>query len=558
MKKFDSAVNNFLTSAIPDDVKKTLIDLIQLSGRGRKDIIVFSEEILGVPLNRFQKKFLKRTTTPREQWKDVFNDDIEDIGGMLFGKNIAYSGNQCGKTLMLAIKHIWMNFYKIGMDLDDKLIDTAYYSTLNLSPRTRQTKACYKYIKDIIEGDLLINDGEKKYLNKASPLMEGFYAGDNLTLGEIRFSNNSIMYSVPTGQDQASSLAGGQFAYISYDECSQSLHLQEELGAKIMSRLIKYGVGLDLISTPEVDSQSHQFYFNLCKTGREKKNGWWATGAILDDNRFIPEAQRMRIKADLFATDKQRYRQVVLGEFITGGRRFFEVAEIDKLWQLESKIDCIAGHKYLLASDWGMSDTGDESVFMIFDYTDFQNSGKIKLVNHEKIKGGSPQMQFAVLRTLYDQYTSHGVDGVTAIRPMFVMDAQALGGVLIKKLLIKLSPKAFNIEKDEALFMLKKEMSHGREFSESEFDGTIIEKNLDFGNISSYYIEELASQLGNYHLDDAKITQDFVMCLMMGISWIVKKIPKQAVRTELSPLAGYNNITRALNNRRANNMVLIK
>jgi len=310
-----------------------------------------------------------------------------------------------------------------------------------------------------------------------------------------------------------------------------------------MSRLIKYGVCLDLISTPEVDSPSHQYYFNLCKTGRDGKDGWWATGAVLDDNKFIPVKQRSRIKADLFATDRQKYRQVVLGEFITGGKRYFEVAEIAQMWGLDSKIDCLPGHKYLLSSDWGMSNTGDPSVFMIFDYTDYQISGKIKLVNHETVKGGSPQMQFALLRTLYDQYTQYGDDGFTATKPVFVMDAQALGGVMIKKFLFQLEPHAFNIDKGEALFILKRELSSGRSYKEDDIDGSIIEKNTDFGNIRSYFIDEFNTQLGNYHIDDKKITQDFVMCLMMGVSWIVKKVPKSGKPLNLNPLAGYNKMS---------------
>ena len=344
---------------------------------------------------------------------------------------------------------------------------------------------------------------------------------------------------MPVGHDQASSLAGGQFAFISYDEAAQSLHLKNELGAKILSRLIKYGVGLDLISTPEVDSPSHQDYLRMVKLGLAGKEGWWAMTGNLDQNKFISTAQRTRIKADLLATDKSKYRQVVHGEFVTGGKRFFDVAEIDRMWRLAGKQPCLSGHKYLLVADWGMSDTGDPSVFFMFDYTDWQKSSKLYLVAHEKITGGSPAMQFALLRTLHEQYTWYdGNDKPTV--PVFVMDANALGGVVIKKMLVNLSPRGFDIDKDEALLILKREMSAGREFYESEVDGAIIEKNPDFGNVVSYFIDDLNTQLGSYHVDDAKLTQDYVMTLMMGVAWVAKKIPKAAKAASISPLAGYN------------------
>jgi hypothetical protein len=371
--------------------------------------------------------------------------------------------------------------------------------------------------------------------------MKDFLVGENTTLGELRFRNKSIFYTVPTGADQASSLAGAQFAYISYDEASQSLHLQQELGAKIMSRLIRYGVGLDLISTPEVDSPSHQYYMRVCKLGLKGEEGWWALNAVFDDNIFIPKEQRDRAKADLLATDKKKYRQVVFGEFVTGGKNFFDVREIENLWKLTSRIIAINGRKYLLIGDWGMADEGDPSVFYVLDYTDYLTGGKIKLVNHEEIKGGSPMMQFALFRTLHDAYTTHTDDG-TGIPPKVLLDTNALGGVVIKKLLADLKPIDFSIPKDEALFALKKAVSEGRDYYESEVDGAIIERNANYGLIESYYIQELADQLSIYHIEDKKLKQDHVMTLMMGVSYIVKKFGKAKVgkAVSLNPLAGYN------------------
>lgn len=541
ISKGDYAIKEFLISTLPGEAKRTIVEMIELNQRGREDITVFAEEMLGMPLNSFQRKFLKHTTTPRSKWGEIFGTVIEDIGGFLFGRNIAFPSNQVGKTVMIAIKHLWFNYYKIGLDLDDNLIDKAAYQTLNISPHSRQVKQCYTYVKEILEERFIINnpDGTKN-INKVHALMKDFLVGENSTLGELRFRNKSVFYTVPTGQDQASSLAGAQFGYISYDECAQSLHLENELGAKIMSRLIRYGVALDLISTPEVDSASHQYYMHICKLGLEGKEGWWALNAVLDDNIFIPQAQRERAKADLLSTDKKKYRQVVFGEFISGGKRFFDVKEIEQLWRLKGKQACQKGHQYLLIADWGMSDTGDDSVFIVFDYTSWFVGGIIIIANDETIKGGSPYMQFALLRTLYDAYTWYEDDGVTAHYPIFVMDAQALGGVVIKKLLSPMKPRGFSIEKDEALLLLKKEMSSGRDYYESEVDGAIIEKNPNFGSISSYYIEKLSEQLGVYHLKDEKLTQDWVMGLMMGVAYISRKFPKQIKKVEINHLAGYN------------------
>lgn len=531
----------FFSSTMDDESKLRFLELVECERRWRDDVIAFAEEGLGVMLNPYQKIWLSRTTTARSEWLEKFGEEIEDIGGYLYGSNVSAIGNQSGKTVGIAIKHIYMNKYKKGMELDEKLINSAHYSTLNISPHSRQTKACYGHVKDILNGQFIIDEDGKKRLNVLHPLMRDFLAGDNSNLGEIRFTNKSIMYSVPTGADQASSLAGAQFGYISYDECSQSLHLKEELGAKILSRLIKYGCCLDLIATPEVDSPSHQYYLHIVRLGQQKKSGWYAlTGMGMDDNIFIPKAQRERAKASLLATDKKKYRQVVKGEFITSGKRFFDGSEIENLWKLPGKRNVKNMGKYLLIADWGMSDTGDDSVFYVLDYTNYHMDGRIDLVNHESIKGGTPQMQFSLLRTLYEQYTWYDDDGVTAHPPTFLMDANALGGVVIKKLLTSLKPKSFDIDKDIALMELKNVMSKGRNYIESEVDGAIIELNPEYGALRSYYIDELSEQMGMYHVEDAKLTTDHVMTLMMGVSYITRKVSKNTKPAILNRLASHN------------------
>lgn len=506
-------------------------------------MVKFSEEMLGMPLNDFQKKFLTRTTTPRESWFELFADKIEDIGGFLYGRNIAFPSNQVGKTVMIAIKHIYFNYYKKGLDLDGAMIDKAYYATLNISPHSRQVKQCFAYVKEILNEQFIINDpAGAKRLNKLNPLLKGFLVGDNVNLGELRFVNGSTMYSVPVGQDQAASLAGAQFGYISYDECAQSYHLENELGAKIMSRLIRYGVCLDLISTPEVDSPSHQYYFHIVQEGLAGKNGWWACGATLDDNKFIPQLQRERAKADLLATNPIKYLQVVKGEFVSSGKRFFDHAEIENLWRLKGRIACVNEHRYILISDWGMSDTGDPSVHAVLDITPYLAGGKMQLVAHEEMEGGSPMMQFALLRTLYEAYTWYDEDGVTAHQPQFLMDAGALGGVVIKKMLSKLHPKGFDAEKDDALLLLKGAVGFNRDFEHSKIDGAVIEKNPNFGLVESYYIQKLGDQMGMYKIPDDKLKQDYVMVLMMGVSYVLTKWPRRSpqARVSIDPLASYN------------------
>ncbi|MBT9151002.1 MAG: hypothetical protein DDT40_01183 [candidate division WS2 bacterium] len=97
-KYWDTVLKDFFTSTLPDEVKREVVDF-ELNQRGREDICVYSYEILGIPLNNFQRKFLTYSTTPRSLWGEKFGIEIEDIGGYLFGRNIACPSNQSGKGL---------------------------------------------------------------------------------------------------------------------------------------------------------------------------------------------------------------------------------------------------------------------------------------------------------------------------------------------------------------------------------------------------------------------------------------------------------------------------
>lgn len=517
--------------------------------RGREDVIYFATKLLGIQLNRYQEIWLRRTTTPRQSWREIFPDSesFPDsfFEGMMFGKNISSVGNQSGKSVAIAVKHLWFCRYKIGMDLPPEMINTTDYATLNISPHSRQTQAVFDYVYDILhERWIIIQPDGTKSTNRLHPLMQNFYESSNNNKGEHRFSNGSTFHSVSTGQDQAASLAGGQFGYISYDEASQSRHLEAELGAKILSRLLKYGVCLDLIATPEVDSKSQQYYYRLVKKGMQGKDNWWAmTGMGVDDNIFIDERQKEAVKRDIMSTDAKKYLQVIKGEFLSSGSKFFNIEEIDHMFSLPSAVDCVNGRDYLVVADWGMSDDGDPSVFMVFDYTDYKvRGGKIRLVNADAITGGTPQQHFSLLRTFYDQYTWYGEDGIETHKPMFLMDANALGGVVIKKLLVSLHPIAFDTSlKDEALFETRRAMCMNRKLTK-DAEGRDVDLDPDYGKIASYYIPELSEQLALYTIDDEKIEQDRVMCLVMGVHYIVKKFkPKIDKKVVINPLAGYNN-----------------
>jgi hypothetical protein len=523
-----------------DSEDKTMMQSLALNiAHGRKDPVFFGEYFLGVQFHPLQKIWLWLTTkTQIEEAHKLAQQIGIKLPGTLdqllehnFLKNILCPSNRFGKTFVTSVKHIWYNFYKIGVTGSPDYIHDVRYSTLNISPHSMQVDAAYRYIIDIFNDRLIYMwEGQKR---RNICRIKSFLVDHKETKREIHFANDSMVKGVPTGEDQASSLAGTQFFYISYDEAPQSLHLRVELPAKIQSRLIDSGGPLDIIGTPEVDKPSHPYYHRLAKFGLGLEKGFFTLTGKLADNIFLGEKEKRDALESIKQTDPEKYRQVAFGEFITSGAKLFPTIAIERLFWKDTPIERgIGGHKYIISADWGFSDTGDPSVFYIVDYTRLsdwlEKTAKptkspqgilYEVVFSERVKGGSPYETLARLRLLQQDFND----------AIIIHDSSSMGGVIITKMLRELSVRHLydfttaKNPKDEMLFLLANAMADGRKLEEGE-DGMIKELNPDFGKIRSYYIPELEEQLGNYRMDDKKIEQDEVISLGMGIWYLEKKL----------------------------------
>jgi hypothetical protein len=273
-------------------------------------------------------------------------------------------------------------------------------------------------------------------------------------------------------------------------------------------------------------------------------------------NKYIHPDQKEKAKEEIRSTDIQKYKQMVEGKFVSTGKRFLALEVVSQVfengtkWQIKKLEQGLPGRKYLLIADWGMSDTGDASWFFVLDWTDFVELHRIYIVHHEKIVGGSPSMQLATLRVIFQNFGAHGsVDGegnVLWYPVKFIMDSNSMGGVMVKKMLFDLKPAPFDSHggtKDQMLAELHNVLNFERKYEIDKVTGDLVEMNPDFGKVGSYFIEELEEQLGSYQIEDTKLETDAVMSLGMGIWYLEKKIPKKPQgRMDLNPLSRYNQI----------------
>lgn len=540
---------------------------------GRKDPVLFAEKLLGIELHDGQKLWLWMTTKTQRDLAYEMGIKLHDENRKLweskeefekltkdheFLKNILVPSNRWGKTLVTSgVKHLWYNFYKIGVRGTPEHVAQARCGTLNLSPHSNQCQAGYDYILDILfskftysvlekNPDYVEGGAEPEEISvskKNECKISNFYVSDNSQKRTIFFKNGTKYTAIPTGEDQASSLAGTRYLYISYDEAAQSLHLKAELPAKIMSRLIDFGGPLDLVSTPEVDKPSHQYFFHVSKLGLKFEDGWFTLIGKLTDNIFLGKKEVEQISGSIKSTDPVKYRQVVYGEFVTTGKKMFDQILIERLWDEFVPKQVEYEHKYLVWADWGFSDTGDPTVFYVIDYTPKTRNGVIvkneyRIAYREAIKGGSPFTVLTRAKMLQREWNG----------AKFGHDSSSMGGVMIKKMLMEMGmPEVIDFsatgDKADMLFCLIVTMSEGRR-AKIDSEGKVIEENPDFGRLRGYYIPELEEQMGNYQynpdkgITDKRLEQDDVMCLGMAIWWLERKYMKSSAKSlSFNPLA---------------------
>jgi hypothetical protein len=311
-----------------------------------------------------------------------------------------------------------------------------------------------------------------------------------------------------------------------------------------MSRLIDFGGAMDLVSTPEVDKPSHQYFFHISKLGLKGEEGFYTLVGRLADNVFLGKKEVEQISRSIKSTDPVKYRQVVYGEFVTTGKKMFDQILIERMWDEFVPRMPEYDHRYLVIADWGFSDTGDPTVFYVLDYTPrkgingLEVKNEYRIVFREAIRGGSPYAVLTRFRMLQREW-----NGAKAMH-----DSSSMGGVMIKKMLQEMGMAdvidfSASGDKQDMLFCLIVVMSEGRRTAIDE-EGKISELNPNFGRLRGYYIPELEEQMGNYQYNpdkgvtDKRIEQDDVMCLGMGLWWLERKYMKSTVKNvSFNPLA---------------------
>lgn len=486
---------------------------IQAIQQGLYDPCFFARYWLGIELNPFQERALAKLAACL--WSGEYKP--EDLIEM-----ILRAGNRTGKTVLIAIIHIYFAYYKIGVKYGPGY-DDFKYRTFDISPQSRQAKECLKYIEDILTGKLTWTIEGRRYSNAAGLKLKNFFEGKNENMGELRYTNRSVTYAFSTGEDMGAGFQGLPAAIITYDECVLSHHLADELDSNVYSRLGDYGKLMMLVSTPNEEGKSQQYFHHLVHEAKAGENNFVIADGSYMENIFIPMEKRESHAKTVRDRDPVMALQILEGEFVSTGGNMFETGVIERLWNgtkaPEGFEEPDQSGEYLISVDWGVADKGDETVMLVWKY----DTIPIKIVYAYSRQGGDPYELIAVLRNLKLSYNNARI----------IMDTSSMGGTIFKKLLRDHKPISFDAggsgeAKTDALLYAQILLTKNRH--RRLVDGRFIEDNPEFGWIRSPYIPKLASQLATYQLDDKKLKQDWVSAFYIGIWQIWKRYGDKEVR----------------------------
>jgi hypothetical protein len=494
--------------------------IAELLQRGRKDVIFFAEGVLGVKINRAQRRWL-RTITKDDQWAAKLSVHV--------------SANQTGKSLGVAILIIWATVYKIGVPTDDpEKWQSAPYNWFHVAPEQEQAYIPLRDIRQLVKGAHPAQEiGSKKYGLKcrfpAALIVfekhEHYYEGFTVVAG-------GATAQFRTTANKADALQGRRAAGISFDEAAFEDHLIAVINETLMMRLISTGGPLVVVSTPDGMNEYYELVENIRQRAELVPNmdgqvwisedGWALVQSVVTDNEGfgLDSAEIERMERDLDPTTKE---QQLRGAFLEPSDAFFvPTHDILKAFRPDLHLDvqavAVPGHTYIIF--WDPSVAMDPTAAYALDVTK-----KPWKVRHE-VWERKPRGINSLIPAMYGLHTIYqGAEDVLAgkSRAMTGYDETGMGGKIVGQQLSGLRPKK------------------GIDFSGSTKAKLDVLMNLKAALLDgSLEIPDecvgLKREVLNYRLVDKDIQQDRVMALA-GAAWLASKGFAAGVATKFDPFS---------------------
>ena len=475
------------------------MDPQEYSQRLRSDIVFFAKEMLGISFTNKQTIWLQNSKRKI---------------------NILAPGNQWGKTLTEAIKHIHQAITKpqlAGRVTSAEQWQKAEYETLNFGLTYEIAKPVKEYISQLVEGSFLINDHEtgKAYFNESKLKDWAIVDSRDNPFPIIAWKTGSKTF-FRSYDNMGSSFKAKRLAFVSGDEVGDIPELKKFVNGTLLPRLVAMGGKLDLIGTIQAD-KSEDYLQMIAEAEDDEEGRYYLQRGSMYENTFLT---RESVKETEDIADPTMRRQIIYGEYVDTGEKYFRWDEVQNMLDYNLQlIDRNRGGQYICAVDFAAAE--DYTVIIVLDY----KTEPYKLVYHQRFKGKKIPipMQYELVKSIVRRFNAR-----------LIIDSSALGGKNALSFLAEVNPIGFEFTPKNKAEMLAsfKIALQGGDSGELKRDLTYeggIEKDLneEWGLIKVPNIPELIKELQGYKLDDDSIKTDQVMALGIAIHWLMLRRPKK-------------------------------
>lgn len=237
--------------------------------------------------SRFSRHFLKDRPHPGQtEWLDNSNQHI----------NTLVPGNRWGKTVVIAMKHIHKNVFKVGLPpMGAKEWLEHPYQTVSTAPSFDQAGLVYKAVRHLVSTEAM------------APLVKRWRA---TPFPSVEFWNGSVLH-VRSLHDDARYVDGHGYQYLSVDEAGWIPNLRKLVDGILLMRLAGGGE-IDFIGTPKGKNDLYWYF----KRGEKGEPDYYSQRGSIFDNPFLPQ-EDLQVRARLLEQSDEKTRaQVLYGEFV--------------------------------------------------------------------------------------------------------------------------------------------------------------------------------------------------------------------------------------------------
>lgn len=415
-------------------------------GEYRLDVLGFADKVLGVELHKGQKRILAES----------FPRGVEPSEWPYRFVHIR-SGNRFGKSVMLAVLHLWFAIFKHRLPGSAPYGSAEWfdspYNVANLCPlndiayvvREKVGLILQNKAKEQIQrigGRGSIHPGvQQLFKSNQSDPKEGnpflLRVPDTEYYGYVTEHNSNLEYR--TVDDHAKAMQGRAKYLITIDEVGRHKDPLTLIGSDIAPRVIDTGGIIVTATTPHLASESN--YEEIWSTGDpnnpDRKRYSISFSGSMTEN---PHVTAQMIEEALDGVEDYLRPQVIEGAFIQSSEAFYNAENVQLCAvDIPNKRRRTPGHQYVIGWDLAISKAGDRSIGIVIDVTESPS----RVVEYLELPKGTEHP--LIVMEMYKQMAWYHNEKAKT-RAILVYDSTGMAGHMFKTELKVIYPKPIGFD----------------------------------------------------------------------------------------------------------------